>query len=857
MFWKTKKKLKDHKNIIGLTNTKPILFPSRGNILIPISKGILCFLFVVGGLCGFVSCFTEEFNLAIILPLLFVFSMIIAFVKNSARNSLKSWIYILFLIAFIYYMIRFYVYVNSGYHALVNLCYAALENYLKIPALVHYNEIIENPYVTITYFIVFCGILGLLLMHMFISEHIRIWDVLLLNFLPFIIPLFVRLTPNVIYIAILLTAYIALMIINSRPYVKNQIKEDPNTHSPKEYYGWFIKPSYMSYQKHNIWTSKIPGFAYAANGITYLYTILVSLVIAIIVLLIVNVFMPITVFNRNVTDSQLKQEVTDDVEYFVTFGLSGIFNRYRATGGLSDGKLGGIYSVRPDYETDLKVRFVPVSSSPVYLRGYVGIGYTDKQWYNPLQLEMHNMIDHTSATLLYNDCALIDEYAYLDEVTSYLKPSTLQITNVDANMNYTYAPYYTNPTNAYEINEVESYTSSFARNRTKTLSFYSPYNTNTPNKYLENDTLLKTYLQVPSTTRDEIIQFLIDNDLNTLYISKNTTTELNYGGHGVFSLNVPKEQLLSGDALNRVINNLSDVLTNDFTYSLNPGLTPANRDFVGHFLNGNKKGFCAHFATASTLILRTLGIPARYVEGYVLTTDELSKATIVEDANVSDFIDSSFISLGDYNQVLDVEIADDKAHAWVEYYDPDFGWRVFEATTAAMDTLEIGTSFWNSLFGLMQRTNSNNNDIANNTDEVFSTSQFNKVITNILIGCIITVAFCIMLYYAYRYIKQYRSYHRNRRNINVRNYYKIVVGRIKRKYPEFEFIISIKEQLLFIKAHYPISKRINESSINKLANILERAAFSNEEVTYIEGQFALNSLKLIRRNILISFERLK
>ena len=60
------------------------------------------------------------------------------------------------------------------------------------------------------------------------------------------------------------------------------------------------------------------------------------------------------------TDHLSLKEFTDPyVKIFVQNGLSGFFNRYHATGGLSNGRLGGISSIRPDYQTDLIVTFVP------------------------------------------------------------------------------------------------------------------------------------------------------------------------------------------------------------------------------------------------------------------------------------------------------------------------------------------------------------------------------------------------------------------------------------------------------------------------------------------------------------------
>ena len=160
-----------------------------------------------------------------------------------------------------------------------------------------------------------------------------------------------------------------------------------------------------------------------------------------------------------------------------------------------------------------------------------------------------------------------------------------------------------------------------------------------------------------------------------------------------------------------VINRLSDKLTEDFVYSLNPGITPNNQDFVGYFLNENKKGFCAHFATSATLILRSLGIPARYVEGYVLSYDDMSNVKIIEDAELSDYIDTSVYT--SERAVVQADIGDDKAHAWVEYYDPVFGWRVFEATTASFEN-SATSDFWGNLMNLLNASN----NYESNTDNV-------------------------------------------------------------------------------------------------------------------------------------------
>ncbi|MEW6244224.1 MAG: transglutaminase domain-containing protein [Bacillota bacterium] len=88
-------------------------------------------------------------------------------------------------------------------------------------------------------------------------------------------------------------------------------------------------------------------------------------------------------------------------------------------------------------------------------------------------------------------------------------------------------------------------------------------------------------------------------------------------------------------------------------YSLDPPPTPPGRDFVDFFLFDLRRGYCSYHSTAMAVMLRTLGIPSRWVEGYAVkfTAD---------------------------HETLDITNA--HAHAWVEAYFPGYGWVPFEPT---------------------------------------------------------------------------------------------------------------------------------------------------------------------------------
>jgi hypothetical protein len=107
-------------------------------------------------------------------------------------------------------------------------------------------------------------------------------------------------------------------------------------------------------------------------------------------------------------------------------------------------------------------------------------------------------------------------------------------------------------------------------------------------------------------------------------------------------------------------------LQNNFGYTLQlPGLREP--DPLATFLFERKKGHCEYFATSMVMMLRTLGIPARVVNGF---------------------------RGGEYNDLTSSYIVREKdAHSWVESYYPEYGWVSFDPTPAgSADDSQTGWS---------------------------------------------------------------------------------------------------------------------------------------------------------------------
>jgi hypothetical protein len=78
---------------------------------------------------------------------------------------------------------------------------------------------------------------------------------------------------------------------------------------------------------------------------------------------------------------------------------------------------------------------------------------------------------------------------------------------------------------------------------------------------------------------------------------------------------------------------LTDYLRKNYTYSITPGNLPSGRDFVDYFLFEVTEGYCVHFATALTIMLRIADVPSRYVEGFKMGSEMSEGKYIVRNSD--------------------------------------------------------------------------------------------------------------------------------------------------------------------------------------------------------------------------------
>jgi len=101
---------------------------------------------------------------------------------------------------------------------------------------------------------------------------------------------------------------------------------------------------------------------------------------------------------------------------------------------------------------------------------------------------------------------------------------------------------------------------------------------------------------------------------------------------------------------------LEQYLRDHITYDLTPPEVPKGRDYVDFLLFDSQRGYCNDYASAMTVMARSIGLPARLASGY---------------------------SQGEYDEERGVfRVRGTNAHTWPELYFPGYGWIEFEPTVS-------------------------------------------------------------------------------------------------------------------------------------------------------------------------------
>ncbi len=130
-----------------------------------------------------------------------------------------------------------------------------------------------------------------------------------------------------------------------------------------------------------------------------------------------------------------------------------------------------------------------------------------------------------------------------------------------------------------------------------------------------------------------------------------------------------------------------EYLNANYDYAYQAMNCPDQEDIIDYFLNVKKAGTCTNFASALTMLSRAMGVPARFVQGFMstLATTETNTITTKE------------------------------AHAWTEVYVEGIGWKRLDATPSSKVKEEESAEVPNG-------KTEGKDPITNSGDELFSIS---------------------------------------------------------------------------------------------------------------------------------------
>ena len=324
--------------------------------------------------------------------------------------------------------------------------------------------------------------------------------------------------------------------------------------------------------------------------------------------------------------------------------LESLFSAFNNNGnGINAGDLSNLGNQSKSTKTALKVT-LPHSYTTVYLRGYASSYYTKNHWGIRENKEYDSLLSSYEKETSF-PLTPLELFSY-SQTLPYLYQTNITIEPKRADKSYAYVPYSMLPNDS--VTEVQDL-------------YYKPKsNTNQSYTIPIGTDLIGTDLTgavFNSTTEYAAIVDAYSAHFSEDYltISKSLASALS----PIVEALETKANYIPTDYPETVQSYLEHI----YTYTLTPKKAPKNEDATLYFLQESREGYCVHFASSATLLLRAMGIPARYVEGYVISPNDFSKGSF--DAKT-----------GQYT----VNVPESNAHAWTEYYTDDNGWQILDAT---------------------------------------------------------------------------------------------------------------------------------------------------------------------------------
>lgn len=320
---------------------------------------------------------------------------------------------------------------------------------------------------------------------------------------------------------------------------------------------------------------------------------------------------------------------------------------------IDNGKLGQVDSIRFNEEEMIQAR-VASYGNKVYIKQFIGEDYYNNQWFEPVDDEFDIEVSGSKLNPQGIPCEKFERYFIVQMGFPRLYMMSIKYTGLAHNGQL--APIYPYISDE-RMCKGESYLNSIPDG--EEFGYYD----------LRAEELIKWVETTPYTNL--IGDLKKSHDLYTEYVHEHYL-DVNTECKEQFK-KVLKGQDVSD--IRGIINTAEYVrqhLARRCTYTRSPGSLPKGEEFIDYFYNESKQGYCTYFATTAVMMLRSVGIPARYVTGFAF-----DPGTNVLETSYRNGVKYATIS-----------VPDSKAHAWIEFYADEWGWIQMDVTPGSFEIID-------------------------------------------------------------------------------------------------------------------------------------------------------------------------
>lgn len=648
----------------------------KEKIYLSLFRGSLIFMATYGLIGSYLSGFSIYYDETLVMVVIGILSCYMGFLSYNKWTENIG--YIILLTGFTATAFRMRIYIESGFSGMLNKTIEVIGQIYDESITRMFRESLEDRYTAVTICAIFLSIFMGILFNIVIVRYMNLLGTIAM-LLPGIGMVFFfnrNVEKKYIFMIAFVIAMVAILQRGENYKIRGAIISK-------------LRKKHKNKIKIRI-----------GSGSVFLQTGFIMIVIMFLFFAAFQIIYPRENFTTPSDWQAWKEEGDDAIRTILKVGIFSFLEGQYGGGGISGGDLSGAASVTPDYQTDLKVRFVPYTRETMYLRAFIGGNYEGTVWTESVgnetsitewkkKVEAEYAFAELSPEKMHNKQSNLLKKSYEKQKFMKAKNPFIQtkmyIKNIGASEEYGYFPYYSSikETDQIHYGMDETVLGTFYQGESYTVPYY-PYNEGVKaegeDRYLEESYakyVSENYLQIPENNKP--VLSAICNSL---------------GRYGT-----------AQDKIKRV----TEYITTECHYSKKPGAVPRGEDFVNYFLEEKKRGFCMHFASAGTLLMREMGIPARYVEGYVIPYSDVVNGEILKDQEYDKWF-SGNNPLGK-TAVVEVDVDDSMAHAWVEVYRQGFGWVPVEVTPADYEEAD-DQGFWDNLGKLFRSEEDDNTDNA-------------------------------------------------------------------------------------------------------------------------------------------------